>query len=395
MTRYEVREADTAFLKMPLAAVQALTSLGVCTASPAGDAGWRVSNVAKVGAISFPGGEVHIQPKLEISRLFWMLGTGRQWGDWRDGDVELNRSDTLSAAIAESFAHFAEAALRRGILQGYRSTEATETAVRGKWLISEQVRRRSGLVLPVELQYDDYVADIAENRAIRGAAIRALRFPSLPPSLRRRLERIERELFEVAPGTHKSSQSVFFDRRNSHYRPAIELAGLILAEDGIDHGAQGARSRSYLLDLAKMFEDFIEAEVRRAARNFPGTITAQHRGTLDQAQRVDIRPDLVWSKGGRVRAILDAKYKTEKPHRGHPNPDIYQMLAYCIRYGVRAGHLIYAKGNADPARYVIEQAGVTIVCHALDLSAEPAQIERQVDWLVADALGPDLQQDLP
>ena len=177
------------------------------------------------------------------------------------------------------------------------------------------------------------------------------------------------------------------DRRNIRYQPAIELASLVLDNRGVDHHHGTLSISGYLLDLATVFEDFVEAEVRRASRDYPGALHAQYVGTLDQDRRVEIRPDLVWRRDGHVTAILDAKYKIAKVTRGHPNADIYQMLAYCIRHGVNAGHLIYAKGNADPVRYLIEQAGVTVVCHALDLSQHPRQIEAQIDSIVEEALG--------
>ena len=81
--------------------------------------------------------------------------------------------------------------------------------------------------------------------------------------------------------------------------------------------------------------------------------------------------------GGVTVAVIDAKYKAEKP-AGYPNADLYQLLAYCTVLGLRNGHLIYAKGNEEPARHVVRQAGVEIVCHALDLSLAPDMLIGQM-----------------
>jgi 5-methylcytosine-specific restriction enzyme subunit McrC len=86
-----------------------------------------------------------------------------------------------------------------------------------------------------------------------------------------------------------------------------------------------------------------------------------------------LRPDIVWRIGGANVAVIDAKYKAEKPS-GYPNADLYQLLAYCTILGLRTGHLVYAASNEEPARHVILQAGTTIVCHALDLAASPEVI---------------------
>ena len=48
--------------------------------------------------------------------------------------------------------------------------------------------------------------------------------------------------------------------------------------------------------------------------------------TCDESWRaVRIRPDLVWELGGRPAAVVDAKYKQEKP-AGYPDADLYQVL---------------------------------------------------------------------
>jgi 5-methylcytosine-specific restriction enzyme subunit McrC len=74
----------------------------------------------------------------------------------------------------------------------------------------------------------------------------------------------------------------------------------------------------------------------------------QDRHYLDQAAKVTLRPDIVWKIRGSPVAVVDAKYKSEKPV-GYPNADLYQLLAYCTILGLRKGHLVYAKGNEEPA----------------------------------------------
>ena len=83
-----------------------------------------------------------------------------------------------------------------------------------------------------------------------------------------------------------------------------------------------------------------------------------------------LRPDIVWKIRGSAVAVIDAKYKAEKP-AGYPNADLYQLLAYCTVLGLRSGHLVYAKGNEEPARHVVRRSGIEIFCHAVDLDQEP------------------------
>jgi 5-methylcytosine-specific restriction enzyme subunit McrC len=95
-----------------------------------------------------------------------------------------------------------------------------------------------------------------------------------------------------------------------------------------------------------------------------------------------LRPDIVWKVGGAPVAVIDAKYKAEKP-AGYPNADLYQLLAYCTILGLRTGHLVYAKGNEDPARHVVRQSGIEIFCHAIDLSLRPDELIGRMHDLAA------------
>ena len=106
----------------------------------------------------------------------------------------------------------------------------------------------------------------------------------------------------------------------------------------------------------------------------------QVRYYLDQADQVTLQPDIVWKVGGTAAAVIDAKYKAEKP-AGYPNADLYQLLAYCTILDLPVGHLVYARGNASPARHAVRQAGIEIFCHAVDLSQPPEQLLKQMSNL--------------
>lgn len=60
--------------------------------------------------------------------------------------------------------------MAQGLLQGYRVTEESSTVLRGRLREADQMRRRFGLAIPMEVRFDDYSADIAENQLLRGGA---------------------------------------------------------------------------------------------------------------------------------------------------------------------------------------------------------------------------------
>lgn len=363
----------------------AITREGIAQVVPLGGGLWQVSNVKRVGVVRLEGSEVRIEPKVPVRNLFHLLARGQSWGEWWPDDLKLDNSSDFSTVIAEAFLAHAERALRGGILHGYVERFEAAQTIRGRILMGEQIRKRTGVLLPVELQYDDFTADIAVNRILRSAARRLIGAGRLRNRVRSGLLRLDHALAEASLLTRGAPlPDVVWDRRNERYRSAVALAQLVLTDGSLDHRVGGTTAKGFLLTLSKVFEEFVESEVTRAAAPFGGWIAAQDRTPLDEDGRIRIAPDLVWRDFSGPRAVLDAKYKAEKPS-GFPNADIYQMIVYCIRLGLDMGHLIYAAGNEEPARYEIRNAGITVVCHSLSLDTDPQSISSQVDRVVAEA----------
>lgn len=70
-------------------------------------------------------------------------------------------------------------------------------------------------------------------------------------------------------------------------------------------------------------------------------------------------------------------------------------MTFMTMLGLREGHLVYAKGNEEPARHVIRQSGIAIFCHALDLSQPPDALHAQVRSLAQAIASAHLLQVAP
>ncbi len=117
-----------------------------------------------------------------------------------------------------------------------------------------------------------------------------------------------------------------------------------------------------------------------------GEVQHHFRDFLDSdPSALKVEPDITWWKGGKCRAVLDAKYKSLVDRRTMPNADAYQMLAYCITLGLPRGFLIYAKdGQHEARRHAIKRHGYTIDVRAIDVEAEPPELVRQVNRIATD-----------
>lgn len=383
MTDLRLRESGLPIVcDVDAEAVAWLVRHNAASAAPAGSGRWELRPLQKVGVVRIGTTTVWIQPKLTVSRLLWLLGWARQKVFTLPQQVGLDPTSELVPVLAEAFCIHAERALQLGVLQGYVDLEASEPVLRGRLRADEQLRRRFGLAVPLLVRYDDYLIDIPENQLLKGAAARLLRLPGTPVDAMNRLRVLRgaalADVSELVPG--RPLPESWPTRLNARYHDALWLASLILAGGSLEHEPGAVHVDGFLLDLSTVFEHFVAETLSVALERLGGHCQAQDRYTLDEDGTLDIRPDLVWRRGVRPLAVVDAKYKAERPV-GFPQADLYQTLAYATAYNLDCAHLIYAEGNETARQWTVRHSGVRIVAHTLDLSAPPVALLGQVESL--------------
>ncbi|MGA5547469.1 McrC family protein [Streptomyces pseudogriseolus] len=376
------------------AAGRALAASGIlqsATPDPARDGHWLLRAGSRVGALRTPGGPVvRIMPKTPVSRIFFLLGFSlapeRAWRDDREGTVDTGAYDDVVPALAHAVERRIDAALRQGVLQGYREVEESSLVVRGRILEAEQIRRHFGRTPPVEIAYDAYTADTPENRILRAAVERLLRLPGVPGPVRRRLAHQRVRLADALPLVRGQELPRWQPSRlNSRYQPALRLCEAVLRGSSPEHTPPGADPLAvdgFLIDMNQLFEDFVTVALSEALKDHGLTARLQDTHHLDTAGLVRIRPDLVVrTRDGRTPvAVADAKYKVEKGD-GRLNADLYQALAYATVLGLREAHLVYAAGRLPTRFHEVrgtaadaDGRGVLLHQHSVDLSREPGQL---------------------
>lgn len=378
----------TDVLGLTTSQARALAATGAVAVAPAWEAGsWTLTAGPHVGVLYAEGIEVRIRPRVEISRLVFLLGYTQDPRTWRDDPADLNDQVDLWPAMAQVFTRQADGALQRGLLQGYRMEESAQFVLRGRLREADQLRLHAGLALPLEVRFDEYDVDIAENQLLRAAAERLLKVPRMPATAVRRLRNLLGRLGDVrrlVPG--QPLPATPSSRLNGRYQPALALARMILRSRSVDVLNAGVRATGFLVNMNTLFEDFVTVSLTEALAPYGGRCVAQARHTLDTARRVKLRPDLVrYGPAGRPVAVMDAKYKVEAP-AGYPFADLYQLLAYCTALRLRVGHLIYAEGEGQAVRVNVEHAGITIVQHSLDLTRPVPELLAQVAGIATEVV---------
>jgi 5-methylcytosine-specific restriction enzyme subunit McrC len=325
---------------------------------------------------------LEIRPKLPVSCLLFMLSYASDPAAWRDAPADLAEADSLVDAFAWLFVGVAGRAIRGGLLHGYAPVEATLMGVRGRVRWGDQVRGHLGRLPPLETSFDEFTADVDENRLLKAAARQLMR-ASHDGAVRNALRRLETAFEGVSPVIYDPRRipSIPMNPANARYQTALTLARLALRASSTDISYGDVPAAALLVDVGQVFEEFVVAALREllglSERTFPrgdAWPAAGPRLPLDQAGEVQLRPE------DRCVFVGDVKYKRVAAS-GVEHADLYQLLAYVVAAGLPGGLLIYAAGEAETVSHTVVHAGKELQVIALDLGVPPDQVLEQISTL--------------
>ena len=337
-----------------------------------------------VGAVEAGDLSVLIRPKIGIPQLLslacYAIGKVR----FREADFYFPEETALPDALALALASAARHAFSRGLLHGYRTEEEELQTVRGRIRFDDQIRRRFGIPLPVEVRYDEFTDDILANRLVKAAAARLGGMRLRSHDARSGLGWVAAMLDNVSYVEFPPSDvpEVAFDRLNEHYRGVVTLARLVLRRGAFEANRGEVRASGFLMDMNVIFQEFVTVALREAL-GVPERVFGERAiCTLDEDRRVRLRPDLVWRDGSSCVFVGDAKYKRIGDER-IPNADLYQLLAYTTALDLPGGLLIYAKDEdeRESVTYTVRHSGKRLEVVALDISGTLEQVRERVGKL--------------
>ena len=336
-----------------------------------------------VGAVEVDDLSVLIRPKIGIRQLLSLacyatdpLERGQQ------GQFDYLNDQALPDALALAFVTAARRAFSRGLLHGYRTEEEALMTVRGRIRFDDQVRRRFGVPLPVEVRYDDFTDDILANRLVKAAVVRLGGMRLRSREARVGLGWVAAMLDNVSYVGFPPNDvpEVTFDRLNEHYRGVVTLARLVLRRGAFEANRGQVRASGFLMDMNQVFQEFVTVALREALGVPERLFGESSIPSLDETGRVRLRPDLVWRDGRSCVFVGDAKYKNIEGGRV-PNADLYQLLAYVTALDLPGGLLVYAKGEADAATYTVRYSRKRLEVAALDLSGTLEEVLKRIERL--------------
>lgn len=348
---------------------------------------WTMAATSYVGSIVIPEAQLLVRPKIGIENLLMLLDAGMPEEGWRPEVFGYGSHSELLPVFAAFFARTVDQLTSRGLFRSYRPESDRLPALRGRIDFAEQLRVPA-LPSPIACRFDEFTADVVENRYLLGAIDRLLRTVGIDPRTRSVLQHARGRFEAVAsvlPTVHQLD-GITFTRLTEHYRPALRLTRFVVENLSLADQIGAADASSFLLDMNRVFEDFVTRRLRSA---LAGRLVVLDQASirLDERGKVPIRPDLLFKRRDEAVYVGDVKYKLTPSGIGRSS-DYYQLLAYCTALDLDEGVLIYAQTDGALPEYeiIVRHARTRLITYRLDLSGGPADIESSVsalaEWLV-------------
>lgn len=264
------------------------------------------------------------------------------------------RPRTFIDQLAIGLALELESATRHAEVRAYASQRAELSQVRGRLLISEQLR--SSLLKPhkVVCEIDELSPDNPVNQLLHWAA-HQLGALATQPRVRQELSVQAAKLPAMTlPIRPPSRLSFHLPRQYQHYTGAVTLATALARGLTTVPGSGAITGAGFVVGTERLFEAFVERSLARVLTGTEWELEAQKRS--EYAVPCDpstgdrsffSTPDNVVRRSDGALVIIDAKYKrfqdgTDESAPDRPsNSDIYQMAAACVAHGCSRALLLY------------------------------------------------------
>lgn len=249
---------------------------------------------------------------------------------------------------------------RRGVERQYVNIEENLPVVKGRWLLQQQIIRQAGVKHRFEVSYDELSPDTPLNRVFKYVVTTLLPITRDAMNIRL-LHELRDWLLDVKLLTdvrQEQLNQVNFTRLNERFLPAFNLARLFIEHRAPTLLTGELTSFAFVFNMNQLFQEFVARFIQQHWRMIVPKlwehieVTQQAKGRAvyllekQGANRqlvLKLEPDLLFG-GTPPRLIADTKYKRLKPDEkrlGVSEADLYQMLAYSVRFKCRNVLLIY------------------------------------------------------
>lgn len=315
-----------------------------------------------VGVIHFNGQKINLLPKIfydaekdystnEVSHiqnhiLWWLSYCRKIKFPSYQTSLGSSKSDFFEVLIY-LFSKYTRELLNSSIYQQYEEVNSELSFIKGRLNTNEYINESltKGRWHKLNCSYDAFVFDNEFNRIIKFVTTLLFNVTSNQEN-KKFLREILFILDEVSDerATAQQCSRITFNPMFSQFETVRDYCELFLNNCISFDYKNDLKLFAFLLPMEYVFEDFIFGFIEKELEEI--TAKSQRSDTyLDEAKTFNLKPDL-WLKTDTKSIIADTKYKIvyaneTDPKKGISQNDLYQMLAYAIRFNVEEIILFY------------------------------------------------------
>lgn len=310
----------------------------------------------------------HVQGETDLTTarkvLVRMLRHGLRLPVRDTGPTALQTFDApVSEWIIQQFLLELDVLVRRGLRFDYHPVEEEVRFLRGRLRVTRQIRQQAGRQHLFQVEHQVFDANRPENRVlacaldkVAGMAREASNW-RLAHDLQHQLAEVRRSHDVAGDFRHWSS-----DRLMSHYGGIRTWCELILGHRNPMSALGKWTGRSLLFPMEKVFENFVEACLRRqlpAGATLKAQAASRYLCRQGSRRIFQLRPDFVIEHEG-ATWVVDAKWKLldandAANNYGLSQSDFYQLFAYGKRYLPGVGQLILVYPRTEAFQRPLER----------------------------------------
>lgn len=315
-----------------------------------------------VGVISYNGNKINLLPKIffdsrkvysaiEINQIqnhvLWWLSYCRKI---RFPNYQTSLSNTKSdffEALIYLFSKYTRELLSSSIYQQYEEVNRELAFIKGRLNTNAYINDNlsKGEWHKLNCTYDSFVFDNEFNRIIKYVSTLLFQNTSSPDNKKnlREILFILDEVTDVRASAQQCSK-ITFNPMFGEFVTVRDYCQLFLSNSVSFDYKNDLKLFAFLLPMEYVFEDFIFGFIEEEIPSI--SVRSQRSDTyLDEEKIFNLKPDL-WIKTERRSVIADTKYKIvyndeKDSKRGISQNDLYQMLAYAVRFEVNEIILFY------------------------------------------------------
>jgi len=334
-----------------------------------------------VGVIHYEGNKINLLPKIffdsereyqtnEVNQIqnhiLWWLSYCRKikFPNYQ-ASLGSAKSDFFEVLIY-LFSKYTRELLNSSIYQQYEEVNRELSFIKGRLNTNEYINENlsKGKWHKLNCTYDAFVFDNEFNRIIKYVTTLLFNVTSSQDS-KKNLREILFILDEVSDerATAEQCSRISFNSMFGEFETVRDYCQLFLTNCISFDYKNDLKLFAFLLPMEYVFEDFIFGFIDKELEKV--TAKAQRSDTyLDEGKAFNLKPDL-WLKTDHKSLIADTKYKIvysdeKDPKKGISQNDLYQMLAYAVRFEVDEIILFYPntikQGQEEETELTIKDA---------------------------------------